>query len=186
MEEIDKSKLDTAITYIQRIADGMDPVSNHTAEENSVLNNPNVIRCMFFVRDVLQEVRDNNYTIGKKAKKSKTLKEPFPLDVLQFFKYYNDCGISRLVTRINEMVDVDVYEKLSYRPIVAWLKTNNYLTDEIDPVKGSKATRPTEKGREIGIYTEEKINSVGAAYIAVNYNEEAQRFVIDHLTEIFR
>ena len=45
--EIDLKKLDTAILYLQRIADGNNPVNNMPAEDDSVLNNPNVIRCMF-------------------------------------------------------------------------------------------------------------------------------------------
>lgn len=48
MEKIDLNKLDVAIKYVQRIADGFNPVNNQPAEQDSVLNNPNVIRCMFF------------------------------------------------------------------------------------------------------------------------------------------
>ena len=59
MEQIDMNKLDIAIKYIQRIAEGNNPVSNTPVEEDAVLNNPNVIRCMFFVKEVLEEVRRN-------------------------------------------------------------------------------------------------------------------------------
>ena len=56
MESVDMKKLETAIVYLQRIADGNNPINNLPAEEDSVLNNPNVIRCMFFVKEVLEEV----------------------------------------------------------------------------------------------------------------------------------
>ena len=69
MESIDMKKLETAIVYLQRIADGNNPINNLPAEEDSVLNNPNVIRCMFFVKEVLEEVKRNNGYIGKKSKK---------------------------------------------------------------------------------------------------------------------
>ena len=50
MEAVNLKKLETAILYIQRIADGKNPINNVTAEEDSVLNEPNiflkyVIRC---------------------------------------------------------------------------------------------------------------------------------------------
>ena len=53
MESVDMKKLETAIVYLQRIADGNNPINNLPADEDSVLNNPNVIRCMFFVKEVL-------------------------------------------------------------------------------------------------------------------------------------
>ena len=35
MEYVEKKKLDTAILYLQRIADGNNPVNNMSAEKNS-------------------------------------------------------------------------------------------------------------------------------------------------------
>uniref|UniRef100_UPI004056D374 hypothetical protein n=1 Tax=Agathobacter sp. TaxID=2021311 RepID=UPI004056D374 len=57
METIDLKKLDVAIKYIERIADGCNPVNNIPVGEDDVLNNPNVIRCMYFVKEVLEAVR---------------------------------------------------------------------------------------------------------------------------------
>ncbi|CBK74998.1 hypothetical protein CIY_23470 [Butyrivibrio fibrisolvens 16/4] len=67
--EIDINKLDTAILYLQRIADGKNPVNNMPAESDSVLNNPNVIRCMYFTKEILEEVKRNGGNIGKKFSK---------------------------------------------------------------------------------------------------------------------
>ena len=50
MESVDIKKLETAIAYVQRIAEGNNPINNTPADEDPVLNNPNVIRCMFFVK----------------------------------------------------------------------------------------------------------------------------------------
>ncbi len=72
MESVDMKKLETAIIYLQRIVEGNNPINNMPADEGSVLNNPNVIRCMFFVKDVLEEVKRNNGYIGRKAKKMKS------------------------------------------------------------------------------------------------------------------
>lgn len=45
MESIDIKKLETAIIYLQRIAEGNNPINNMPAYEDTVLNDPNVIRC---------------------------------------------------------------------------------------------------------------------------------------------
>ena len=52
MEVVDKNKLETSILYLQRITEGKNPVNNLPAGDDEVLNNPNVIRCMFFVKEV--------------------------------------------------------------------------------------------------------------------------------------
>ena len=59
MKKIDLMKLDVAIKYVERIADGCNPVDNVPLENNNVLNNPNVIRCMYFIKEVLEEKVQN-------------------------------------------------------------------------------------------------------------------------------
>lgn len=44
MKWLDMNKLETAIIYLQRIADGNNPVNNMPVKTDSILNNPNVIR----------------------------------------------------------------------------------------------------------------------------------------------
>ena len=58
--QIDMKKLEVAMKYIERIADGKNPVNNKPTEDDSVLNNPNVIRCMYFVKEVLTVVKEND------------------------------------------------------------------------------------------------------------------------------
>ena len=58
MMTIDRNKLEDAILRVNRIVDGYDPVTNQSAEIDSVLNSPEMIRCMFFVKNVLEEVRN--------------------------------------------------------------------------------------------------------------------------------
>ena len=74
--QIDMQKLEVAMKYIERIADGKNPVNNKPTEEDSVLNNPNVIRCMYFVKEVLTAVKENDGMIGGRT--SKPSKSPFP------------------------------------------------------------------------------------------------------------
>ena len=70
MKWIDMNKLETAIIYVQRIADGNNPVNNVPVEADSVLNNPHVIRCMYFVKEVLEEVKCHGGYTGSKLKKA--------------------------------------------------------------------------------------------------------------------
>lgn len=179
---IDKKKLETAILYLQRIADGKNPVNNMPAEEDTILNNPNVIRCMFFVKEILEEVKRNGGFIGGKPKKS--AKEDFPLEALKHFVYREDKTISRFIEQVNEAVDDTVYQKLSYRPISQWLKLNGYLAEEYSQEYHKTMTVSTERGTGIGIRSEKQTNAQGAGYIRIIYGKQAQEFLVQNMEMI--
>ena len=180
--EIDLKKLDTAILYLQRIADGNNPVNNMPAEDDSVLNNPNVIRCMFFVKDVLEEVRRNDGFIGRKPKKSE--KADFPVGVLSSFVYQEDKPITRFVEQINELIDENHYQKLSYKPIQQWLKLNGFIAEEMNEEMGKTVTAATEKGMKIGIRSERRLSMRGVPYMASIYSKSAQEYIVGKLERI--
>lgn len=182
MESVDLKKLETAIIYLQRIADGNNPINNMPADEDSVLNNPNVIRCMFFVKEILEEVKRNKGCIGKKGRRSDKL--DFPLEVLKVFNYKEDKAISVFVEQINAPVDEGVYQKLGYTIITRWLKKNEFLKEEYSEEFQKNITVPTEKGVQLGIRRERRTNSQGKDYIRVMYNRQAQEYIIQNMENI--
>ena len=182
MEAVDLKKLETAILYIQRIAEGKNPINNVAAEEDSVLNDPNIIRCMYFAKEVLEEVKKNNGYIGKR--KSKKDVQEFPVESLASFQYREDKSVTKFVEQINEAVDTNIYQKFSYRWITQWLKKNEYLTEGFDDELQKVVTMPTEKGEQIGIMTERKKSMNGNQYLLILYGREVQEFVVGHVEEI--
>lgn len=182
MESVDMKKLETAIVYLQRIAEGNNPINNLPADEDSVLNNPNVIRCMFFVKGILEEVKRNNGCIGKKSKKSD--KPDFPIEVLDSFSYKEDKAISKFVEQINELVNGDIYKKINYRAITQWLKLNGFLQDEYSQEFNKTITLPTEKGIRLGIRAERRSSSRGVEYMLVIYGKQAQEYLVQNMERI--
>lgn len=174
--------METAITYIQRIADGNNPVNNMPAEDDAVLNNPNVIRCMFFVKEVLEAVKRNNGYIGKKAQKYDKIE--FPIEILASFSYREDKAISKFVEQINELIDENVHQKLSYRPISQWLKLNGFLVEEFSQEFNKKITLPTEKGTRLGIRAERRNSTGGADYLLLIYGKQAQEYIVQNMKDI--
>ena len=131
MELVDTKKLETAILYLQRITEGHNPVNNMPVEDDSVINNPNVVRCMFFVKEVLEELKRNDGYIGRRPRTNKDKSKPdYPLDALLDFHYAGDKCITKLVDQLNGMVDMTVYKKITYYPIIAWLKQKGYLAEK--------------------------------------------------------
>lgn len=150
MKIIDKTKLTLAITYIERMAEGKHPVTNQDLIGDTIVDDPNVIRCLFFIQDILQKVQENGgvITSGTRAKK-----EEFPFEILKDFKFRKDNSIMHIMQQINEPIEGKNVKKLSYTRVTKWLKLSGYLTEEQDKELNKMVTVPTEKGRELGIFT---------------------------------
>ena len=179
---IDLTKLDIAIKYIERMAEGKNPVTNQDIIEETIVNDPNVIRCLFFIQDTLQKVQENGGVI---TSSTRAKKEEFPFETLKDFKFRKDNSITHIMQQINEPIEGKNVKKLSYTCVTKWLKLSGYLTEEQDKELNKLVTVPTEKGRELGIYTERREQAGRPAYVVVMYNEEAQYFIAKNMQKIY-
>lgn len=181
MGKIDLMKLDTAIKYVQRIADGCNPVNNAPLEENDILNNPNIIRCMYFIKDVLEEVRRNDGIIGGKRERAEVI--PFPIEILDEFEYREDQSITHVLKQIFEPVaDLNV-KKISVVKVTSLLTEEGYLLEEKNPETGKTRKVPTVKGKELGIYMVEREYN-GRVYQSVTYNKNAQEYIVAMIKKV--
>ena len=185
MELVDTKKLEIAIQYLQRIAEGHNPVNNIPVDDDSVIKNPNVVRCMLFIKEVLEEVKRNDGYIGRRPRTNRdSSKQEYPLEVLKEFRYSEDKSVSRLVDQFNGLTDLTVFQKLTYKPIIAWLKQNGYLRDEQDEGTSKKRTLVTEKGSEVGIKSELRKDSKGQEFVYITYGRTAQEFIVSNMDKI--
>lgn len=178
MKKIDLTKLDVAIKYVERIADGYNPVNNAPMGKDDMLNNPNIIRCMYFIKDVLEEVRDNDGIIG--GKKGKPVAMPFPTEILDEFQYKEDQSITHVLNQIYEPVEGMNVKKFSATKVTSVLKEEGYLVDERNPGTGKTRKVPSTKGEELGIYVVEREYN-GRMYQVVTYNQNAQEYIVEIL-----
>lgn len=182
--QIDMQKLEVALKYIERIADGKNPVNNKPAESDSVLNNPNVIRCMYFVKDVLAAVKDNNGMVGERV--SKPSKTPFPFECLSAFEYVDDTSIAYLMTRLKGLALDPNVRGIGTKPVTDWLKQKGYLTNVVDKYTGKLHPETTDAGVEFGLYMQERISANGQSYQTIMYSQKAQEFIAEHLEQIVK
>ena len=134
-----------------------------------------VIRCMYFIKNVLEEVRRNGGMVGGKVGKESAL--PFPIEILDSFTYVEDKSITHVLNQIYEPIaDMNV-KKVSVTKVTAALKEEGYLLDEPNPETGKTRKMPSMKGRELGIYLVERAYN-GRMYESVTYNKNAQEYVV--------
>lgn len=167
--------------YIDKMANGIDPITDREAAETDVINNVRVSRCLFYVSDILRQVIEN----GGAVTKPKSKKEPFRLtdEQLAGFRYSETpISISEITKRFNELSDGEGRVQLKHTQLSAWLLEIGALRTVSRP-DGKTAKEPTPHGLDLGISAEQRTGQYGT-YTVVVYNEAAQRFLVDHLTAI--
>lgn len=186
MEVVDTKKLETAILYLQRITEGKNPVNNMPAEDDSVINNPNVIRCMYFVKDVLEELKRNDGYIGRRPRTNRDdTKLDYPLEALDSFQYTEDKPITKLIDQFNTYADMSTYKKLVYVPLKQWLVENGYLNEEHNNKNNKKLTLVTDKGAQIEIKSETRTSVRGGTFQYITYGKKAQELIVENRYKIF-
>lgn len=172
-----------AKTYLDKLARGIDPLTDLELPENDVVNNVRISRCLFYVSDVLRQVIENGGIHAKTVKESD--KTPYSLSPADRSRYpFGDwpVTVSVIAQRLNALVDLDVTQKLKVTSLTGFLVQAGLLCEETD-IRGRKSKRPTEAGRRIGIQTVQRTGQNGE-YTSVEYSREAQQLILDNLDAI--
>ncbi len=170
--------LERAKMYMEKLANGINPIDGSMIPDEDVVNNVRLSRCFFYVADVLRQVIDN----GGVATQKKGKKEPFALPVEKRNGFaFSDVPltISEIVKNINDLVTDENMTKLTTPMVTDWLVSINVLVNEIN-AEGKNAKKPSPQGISLGISVEAR-TSINGPYSVVVYNREAQQFVIDNL-----
>lgn len=174
-------KMQRAKMYIDKLANGINPIDDTPAADSDIINNVRLSRCLFYVSDVLRQVIDNHGVIGK----SKSSKKAFSLSAESISKFSfstTPIPVSEITKRFNALADLDAYYKLKHTAITSWLIEIGALESK-GTTDGRSITRPTEQGKELGISTEKRTGMNGE-YVVVVYNKEAQQFIVDNIEAI--
>ncbi len=182
--KIDQEKLKVATVYVNRMAEGKNPVYNTATKPEDVLNNPNIIRCMYFIRDVLYAVAEQGGEIGSQEEaKAPEPSKHYPFEVLEGFVYKEDLSITHFLNQLLAMANDPMVRPLTYYPIIAWFKDHGYLEDQVTAT-GQKVSAPTRLGKSMGIYQEHRKNFHGEEYDVVMYGKVIQEFMAKNLKAI--
>ena len=102
-------KIEYAKVFIDKLANGINPLDDSTIKEDDIVNNVRLSRCFFYVSDILRQVIENGGVVSKRARGKK-----FSLnaDQLAKFNYSNiSIPISEIAKRINALLEDDEMKK---------------------------------------------------------------------------
>ena len=175
-------KMERAKMYLDKLANGIDPITDQELPDDTVLNNVRLARCFFYTSDVLRRVIENGGEIKapKKAKRASFAMTPEQRASFPFSK--TPLRISEIVEKLNNLIDTESMKKITTPAITGWLLSKGFLHEVVNDA-GKKSRLPTELGNSIGMSSEERQTMQGR-FTVVLYNKDAQVFIIDNIDAI--
>ena len=163
--------------YLEKLANGMNPLTDTEVSENDVVNNVRISRCLFYVSGILKQITSTG--VFEIQKSDFTLSQ----EQLAGFPYSDEpITISEITKRLNELVNPAESKPLKNGIITEWLTQAGMFSSVIVNNKNHK--RVTDSGRSIGIISEQRVNQQGTKYEAVFYDLNAQHFILDNISTI--
>ena len=167
--------------YLEKLANGVNPLTNEEVADNDVVNNVRISRCLFYTAGILKQIVDNK----GKFKVEMPDRAEFNITVEQLANYeYSErpISITEVTKRINALINTLYVKEIKSKEITEWLVEIGMLTNIV--VNNNARKRPTSEGQNLGITTEERVNQYGTPYKGVFYNLNAQHFIIDNIHAI--
>ncbi len=174
---IDMEKLNTAKVWIEKLANGINPLNDELVKDEDLINNVHISRCLFYVADLLGEIK-----VG--AADERRYRRTFFLSSKDAANIHISTpdGIANFVKLVNGYIPADM-KPLSASLVIKWLR-NEGLLQEVSKEDGHKTNLPTEKGNRMGISTDVRRNSEGIEYQRVVYSVDAQRFILNNIESL--
>ena len=177
----ENEKLLKAKSYLDKLANGINPITNELASENDTINNIHISRCLFYVSDVLRNLIENNNNPQKK----KNSKIPFSVTPEQLANYVfddNPITVTEITKKLNSLIDTAEMKGIKTTSITNWLIKINMLEYFADG-NGKNHKIPTENGIQLGITTQERLGMYGS-YKVILYDSNVQQFILDNIDTI--
>lgn len=167
--------------YLDKLAQGIDPITNQDVPEDSVLNHVRLARCFFYVSSVLDQVIANGGVIGQRVKTMDFVITPEQMDRVQIQDY--PVRITEFTEAVYQAIQNSEMKKPGVKKITDWLLAQGLMI-QITGSDGKSHRIPTEQGLRMGMSTRLRQTRDGE-YQAVYYDKSMQRYLLDNLMAIF-
>lgn len=176
LETVQRAKM-----YLDKLARGIDPISNREVPGDSVLNNVRLARCFLYVSDLLDQVIANGGTVGQPVRNLEF--RITPQQLARVWIQDQPVRITEFADAVHQAVGEPRMKKPAVKRITDWLVDQGLMTQTESP-DGRSFRIPTERGLAMGMSTRLRKSKDGE-YQAVFYDRNMQRFLLDHLNSIF-
>ena len=177
----ENEKILYAKSFIDKMANGINPLDNTSIPEGELLNNVRISRCLFYVSELLEKMTENE-TVKNKTEP----KLPFYATEEQISKFdytFHPITASEIIKRMDESVGNPRMKSVSVQFMNRWLIEEGYLFNDSEVISGKTQKMPTQKGIGLGITATLKEGKMGP-YMSLQYSTRAQQFIVKNINII--
>ncbi len=167
--------------YLDKLAQGTDPITDQPIPAGDSLNNPRLSRCFQYVSGVLEKVIANGGQVSPAEKPSFTITDE---QLVKVQLTGESLRIADFVDRILQTTGYEGMKKLSPIKLTNWLLKKGFLTQVTDP-DGKVRRVPTPAGAELGISVQ-MCQYSGSEYPGIFYDTKAQQFLLANIPAIVK
>ena len=178
MATADMEKIRKAKAVMDKIANGINPVTGEEIVGDHFLHDPRMIRCFFFVSQVLDDVAKGNFSKSSKQQRFLMTEEEKARVV------FRDelIGMNEFAKCVNQQVDVLKSRKANAVTINKALKEKGILTEKV-MADNKRQTVANEKSAEYGFEMITR-SYEGREYEQLVMNDAGKRYLMEHLEEL--
>jgi len=177
--QINKESLLRAREVILKMANGKEPYTDEPFRNVDFLNDPRIVRCLFFVTEVLEkssheiigsQPTPQNYVITENELSNIVLPE-------------GNIGVNAFCKAVNDIIDPYKSKKLTGAILNSKLKKLGILSEK--KTEKNKITITNHNSAEFGFITEKK-NFNGREYDQVLINEKGKSYLLKNLIDLLK
>ena len=163
--------------YMDKLAQGIDPITGQAVPQDSALNNARLARCFLYVSGVLDRVIANGGTVGQHVRTVEFSMTPEQLARVPVSD--SPVRMSEFLEALNRFVGDPEMKRPSAKKLSDWLIAKGFLAQSAG-ADGKNHRLPTAYGLRMGISTR-SCQSRDGEYQAVYYDKNMQRLLLDNL-----
>jgi len=175
----DFEKMDKARSVMVKMAEGINPVTGEQIKDESFLNDPRIIRCFYYIAEVLDNVMNGVYSKSNRPAQFVITPEQKSMVVLPD----GLIGVTEFSKQVNMCTDQTRSKKLTAVELNKRLKKMGILGEEVNPATGKARTVTNSKSKDYGFEMVRRSFN-GNEYEMVVMNDIGKRYLLDHLEEI--
>ena len=176
-------KIAYAKSFIDKLANGINPVDDTPIPEGDIANNVRLSRCFFYVSDILRQVIEHGGTAVNQS--AKVRKQEFYLsqnERARLLVSEKAVTVTEIANYLNSHINQETTKKITGASINDWLMSIGLL-EIVKLQNGKQRKQPTVQGNEMGIFVDERNGQFGQYYVVL-FTSEAQQLIYDNIEAI--
>lgn len=172
----ERDRIQKARETLMKIAHGADPITGEIIPEESFMNDPGIIRCFYFISDILDNVVKGVYSSKNHMPFSITPEQISRIELPE-----GKIGVNEFSRCVNEVLDING-KKLTGVELNKRLKQNGVLSETTNE-EGKIVTTTNPNSCQYGFETEHRSKN-GREFEMILINAAGKKYLLDNIEKL--